>query len=186
MKKTLFCTKILNKAKTKKLFEEHNISINEEQLKLYSDFFFEAVYEPTATIGRPLGAMETMDLFMNHHKPEYNNNGEIKPENASHNDKPTENNFGHILKKVFDKQIKNKDYVGARETVFKFSALKNAKDTKLKGSTIVKGESVNSINILPKAGAGQEGTDELLDTYLKGTPGQSRKLMTFKSYCQNK
>jgi hypothetical protein len=35
-------------------------------------------------------------------------------------------------------------------------------------------------DILPKAGAGQDGTDELVKTYSKGTPGQSYK--KFKSY----
>ena len=186
METNLFCTKIINRARTRKLFEEYNISINEEQLKLYSEFFFEAVYEPTATIGRPLAAIETMELVMHHNRPEYNNNGKTKPEDVSHEDTPTEDNFGHILKKKFDKQLKDKNTNAAYNTAFEFAALRNAKNTKLKGSTIVKGECVNSINILPKAGAGQEGTDELLDTYLKGTPGQSRKLMTFKSYYKNK
>lgn len=37
-------------------------------------------------------------------------------------------------------------------------------------------------DILPKSGAGQEGTDDLVDTYVKDTPGQSRKFMTFKEY----
>lgn len=37
-------------------------------------------------------------------------------------------------------------------------------------------------DILPKSGAGQDGTDELLDTYLKDTPGQSRKFLTFKKF----
>jgi hypothetical protein len=46
--------------------------------------------------------------------------------------------------------------------------------------TLVKEES--KIDILDKSGAGQEGTDELLNTYLKDTPGQSRKLLRFKQY----
>lgn len=37
-------------------------------------------------------------------------------------------------------------------------------------------------DILSKSGAGQDGTDELLNTYIKDTPGQSRKLMRFKQY----
>lgn len=37
-------------------------------------------------------------------------------------------------------------------------------------------------DILPKAGAGQDGTDELLNSYIKDTPGQSRKFLRFKQY----
>lgn len=37
-------------------------------------------------------------------------------------------------------------------------------------------------DILPKSGAGQDGTDELLNTYMKDTPGQSRKFLRFKQY----
>lgn len=37
-------------------------------------------------------------------------------------------------------------------------------------------------DILPKSGAGQDGTDELLNSYLKDTPGQSRKFLRFKQY----
>jgi hypothetical protein len=40
----------------------------------------------------------------------------------------------------------------------------------------------SKIDILDKAGAGQEGTDELLNTYINDTPGQSRKLLRFKQY----
>jgi len=39
-------------------------------------------------------------------------------------------------------------------------------------------------DILPKSGAGQEGTDTLLKSYLRDTPGQSLK--TFKEYTKNK
>lgn len=35
-------------------------------------------------------------------------------------------------------------------------------------------------DILPKAGAGQDGTDELAKTYMKDTPGQNFK--KFKDY----
>lgn len=34
-------------------------------------------------------------------------------------------------------------------------------------------------DILPKAGAGQEGTDELVKTYMRDTPGQ---VMNFKDF----
>jgi hypothetical protein len=37
-----------------------------------------------------------------------------------------------------------------------------------------------SPDILPKSGAGQDGTDELVKTYMKATPGQSYK--KFKDY----
>lgn len=39
-------------------------------------------------------------------------------------------------------------------------------------------------DILPKSGAGQEGTDTLLKSYLRDTPGQSLK--SFKEYTKNK
>jgi hypothetical protein len=43
------------------------------------------------------------------------------------------------------------------------------------------GESANiKPDILPKSGAGQDGTDELVKTYMKDTPGQSYK--RFKDY----
>jgi hypothetical protein len=39
------------------------------------------------------------------------------------------------------------------------------------------------IDILPKAGAGQEGTDELVDTYKNDTPGQGeRKIDSFNDF----
>lgn len=41
-----------------------------------------------------------------------------------------------------------------------------------------------SPDILPKAGAGQWGTDELKNTYLKDTPGQ--KIARFKDYKRHK
>ena len=42
-------------------------------------------------------------------------------------------------------------------------------------------ESVNP-DILPKAGAGQDGTDTLVNTYKNDTPGQGRKIKRFKDY----
>lgn len=40
-----------------------------------------------------------------------------------------------------------------------------------------------SSDILPKAGAGQEGTDELVNTYTSETPGQENwKIKTFKEF----
>lgn len=43
-------------------------------------------------------------------------------------------------------------------------------------------KTVPNPDILPKSGAGQDGTDELLNTYMKDTPGQSRKFLRFKQY----
>jgi len=37
-------------------------------------------------------------------------------------------------------------------------------------------------DILPKSGAGAWGTDELVNTYKDATPGQERKLKTFKEF----
>lgn len=39
-------------------------------------------------------------------------------------------------------------------------------------------------DILPKSGAGAWGTDELVKTYMKDTPGQ--KITRFKEYTKNK
>ena len=39
-----------------------------------------------------------------------------------------------------------------------------------------------SPDILPKAGAGQDGTDTLANTYKNDTPGQGRKIKRFKDY----
>lgn len=44
-----------------------------------------------------------------------------------------------------------------------------------------------SPDILPKAGAGQWGTDELANTYKNDTPGQStKKIASFKEYRKTK
>ena len=40
-------------------------------------------------------------------------------------------------------------------------------------------------DILPKSGAGQDGTDTLRKSYQKDTPGQS-KIIGFKEYSTNK
>ena len=39
-----------------------------------------------------------------------------------------------------------------------------------------------SPDILPKAGAGQDGTDTLVNTYKNDTPGQGRKIKRFKEF----
>ena len=39
-----------------------------------------------------------------------------------------------------------------------------------------------SPDILPKAGAGQDGTATLVNTYKKDTPGYGRKIKRFKEY----
>jgi len=45
-------------------------------------------------------------------------------------------------------------------------------------------------DILPKSGAGQDGTDELRKTYQKDTPGQQvkepRRIASFRQYMKNK
>lgn len=41
-------------------------------------------------------------------------------------------------------------------------------------------DEVVSPDILPKSGAGQDGTDEVAKTYIKATPGQSYK--KFREY----
>ena len=37
-------------------------------------------------------------------------------------------------------------------------------------------------DILPKSGAGQDGTDTLLKSYMRDTPGQGKKVKSFKDY----
>ena len=37
-------------------------------------------------------------------------------------------------------------------------------------------------SVVPKSGAGEEGTDELIDTFLKVTPGQPLKIKNFKDF----
>lgn len=37
-------------------------------------------------------------------------------------------------------------------------------------------------DILPSSGAGQEGTDDVVDNYLKDTPGQIKNIQSFKQY----
>jgi hypothetical protein len=42
-------------------------------------------------------------------------------------------------------------------------------------------------DILPKAGAGQEGTDELANTYKNDTPGQqTKRIASIKFYLKHK
>ena len=53
------------------------------------------------------------------------------------------------------------------------------REEQLKYRDIAKRESVSS-DILPKAGAGQEGTNTLANTYKNDTPGQ--KIARFKDY----
>ena len=54
------------------------------------------------------------------------------------------------------------------------------REEQLKYRDIAKRESV-SPDILPKAGAGQDGTNTLVNTYKSDTPGQG-KLKSFKQY----
>lgn len=57
------------------------------------------------------------------------------------------------------------------------------REEQLKYRDIAKRESVDP-DILPKAGAGQWGTDELRKTYQKDTPGQN--IARFKDYKRHK
>ena len=57
------------------------------------------------------------------------------------------------------------------------------REEQLKYRDIAKRESV-SPDILPKAGAGQEGTNTLVNTYINDTPGQ--KIARFKDYTRHK
>ena len=70
--------------------------------------------------------------------------------------------------KVF---IKNKDTKNAWKHIQNVTGVKLHKSVNEKISP----------DILPKSGAGQWGTDELLKTYMKDTPGQS-KILGFKEY----
>jgi hypothetical protein len=75
-------------------------------------------------------------------------------------------------KKAFDDHVKNQRHKEAWDVV------SGVTGTKLHKSVH---EEVKK-DILPKAGAGQQGTDVLVDTYIKDTPGQTRKYLSFKEY----
>ena len=70
-------------------------------------------------------------------------------------------------RKKFDDLVKNKRHKEAWELVQKITV------SKLHSSVHEEKKSPNP-DILPKAGAGQWGTDELLKTYIKDTPGQKK------------
>lgn len=75
--------------------------------------------------------------------------------------------------KQLDDHIKNKRHKEAWDLV------RNVTGVKLHHSVA---EEIDP-DILPKAGAGQWGTDELTNTYLKDTPGQTpKKVKTFKEF----
>lgn len=57
------------------------------------------------------------------------------------------------------------------------------REEQLKYRDIAKRESV-SPDILPKAGAGQQGTTTLVKNYINDTPGQGLK--SFRNYCKTK
>lgn len=82
--------------------------------------------------------------------------------------------------KANDEQKKQlKDHMQNNRHELAWKLVQDVTKTKLHSS--VMGEQT-SPDILPKAGAGQEGTDELLNTYIKDTPGQGRKFLKFKQY----
>lgn len=46
-------------------------------------------------------------------------------------------------------------------------------------------EEIN-IDILPKAGAGQDGTEEVVKSYMRDTPGHQKHFKKFKEYLKSK
>lgn len=78
-------------------------------------------------------------------------------------------------KKQFDDFVKNKKQKEAWELVQKVTGVKLHK-------SIHEEKKVPHPDILPKAGAGQDGTDELVRTYMKDTPGQGKPVKKFKEY----
>lgn len=75
-------------------------------------------------------------------------------------------------KKQFDSLVKNKKQKEAWKLVQDVTGVKLHKSVH---------EEIKP-DILPKSGAGQEGTCELVDTYKNDTPGQGTKLKTFKEF----
>lgn len=78
--------------------------------------------------------------------------------------------------KQFDDHVANKRHKEAWDVVHKVTGVK-----------LHKASGVNeeiSPDILPKSGAGQDGTDELANTYKKDTPGQSN-VVNFKDFKKN-
>ena len=77
-------------------------------------------------------------------------------------------------KKKFQTHLDKKNHKGVWDIV------QSVTNTKLHKSVY---EDVKK-DILPKSGGGQEGTDELVKSYINDTPGQSLK--SFKEYTKNK
>jgi len=77
-------------------------------------------------------------------------------------------------KKKFDDHVKNKRHKDAWKMV------QHVTGVKLHKSVNEDKKSPNP-DILPKAGAGQDGTAELVNTYMRDTPGY-KKLKRFKDY----
>lgn len=77
-------------------------------------------------------------------------------------------------KKKFDDHVKNKRHKDAWKMVQDVTGVKLHKSVH---------EEVKS-DILPKSGAGQDGTDELAKTYMKDTPGQD--YTKFKEYIKRR
>ena len=75
-------------------------------------------------------------------------------------------------KKKFDDHVKNKRHKDAWKMVQDVTGVKLHKSVH---------EGV-SPDILPKAGAGQDGTATLVNTYKNDTPGYGRKIKRFKDY----
>lgn len=77
-------------------------------------------------------------------------------------------------KKKLQQHIKLKQHKDAWDLVQKVSKVKLHK-------SVHEEKQVPHPDILTKSGAGQEGTDELVNTYKKDTPGQN-KIKSFKEY----
>ena len=73
-------------------------------------------------------------------------------------------------KNKLKQHIQNKEHQKMRDLIMNVTGVKLHKSVH---------EQVKS-DILPKAGAGQDGTDELTKTYMKDTPGQNYK--KFREY----
>ncbi len=77
-------------------------------------------------------------------------------------------------KKQFDQHVKNKKHKEAWKLVQNVTGVKLHKSVQ---------EEVKS-DILPKSGAGQDGTEDLVKSYMKDTPGQDFK--KFKEYIKHR
>ena len=79
-------------------------------------------------------------------------------------------------KKELQNHLKNKNHTGAWKLVQNVTGVKLHK-------SVAEEKQVPNPDILPKSGAGQDGTDTLVQSYTRDTPGQqSKKVKTFKQH----